>query len=790
MEKIVDKGLKVDLHIHSILSKHKDGSKVNFNTLKNLPTLIKKLNDNNVNICSITDHDAFDFSLYNKLKDEEKKKGSIKKILPGVEFSVLFESESEKRVIHIVTIFDDRDVEKVEKIQEILKFNRDKPNYDTEELAFSENKYLDLLQKIDIDTVMIAHQKASLTSNNSKKDGDASSLGIKKFNEFLFTDYFEAYEFRNKKNEIFNKNYIHNSNLEEALRFITGSDCHDWSVYPNENSSSTSEYKYTYIKSLPTFKGLIMAITDHMRIRMVDSFFNPSSYKIESIDIKIDDEKIKIPLSKGINVIIGDNSIGKSLLLNEITDYNKGCKGTIKKGFKKYLSENNIEIKTKIKSETIFFCDMQGDIREKFDGNKLKGSDFLKKYFPEDVNPLTYRTKVENEFKRFYDAIEEKFQYDEKKQLLPKYYLPINETISQSLTFTNEVKQIKNINLSKLINDLTSLENPLSSIKNNTEMSLQDLEKLNEIKRLVGELLITQNNKKLAMENENKKINSFSTFVKLFKTDYMKTTTDEQKLITEFLENKQHTINEITDLIKKNLNIKKFEFDIAECDIQPNTRPLAKFEFVSKLNIDKIGNSYINSILESVLNKQWKLKVKEITKNELKKNISYYPKEIDDPLEVLKNKINEKIESDFSPKHSIIEDGMDKYKDLSSGFNSQIYFTILSGETNHKGVYIIDQPEDYVSQRSIRERLISQFKEMGERRQVIIVTHNPQFIVNLDVDNVIFLGKEDNKFSIKSGALEYENEDYSILKIIADNVEGGLDTVSRRLKRYEKGIQF
>lgn len=194
--------------------------------------------------------------------------------------------------------------------------------------------------------------------------------------------------------------------------------------------------------------------------------------------------------------------------------------------------------------------------------------------------------------------------------------------------------------------------------------------------------------------------------------------------------------------------------------------------------------------MESVLNKQWKLKVKEITKNELKKNISYYPKEIDDPLEVLKNKINEKIESDFSPKHSIIEDGMDKYKDLSSGFNSQIYFTILSGETNHKGVYIIDQPEDYVSQRSIRERLISQFKEMGERRQVIIVTHNPQFIVNLDVDNVIFLGKEDNKFSIKSGALEYENEDYSILKIIADNVEGGLDTVSRRLKRYEKGIQF
>ena len=103
-------------------------------------------------------------------------------------------------------------------------------------------------------------------------------------------------------------------------------------------------------------------------------------------------------------------------------------------------------------------------------------------------------------------------------------------------------------------------------------------------------------------------------------------------------------------------------------------------------------------------------------------------------------------------------------------------------------LYIIDQPEDHISQRAIKEKVLDQFRRMGSQRQVIMVTHNPQFIVNLDVDNVIYLSKDKGKFMIQSGALEYENDDYSILKIVADNIEGGLQTIQGRLKRYEKDI--
>ena len=115
-----------------------------------------------------------------------------------------------------------------------------------------------------------------------------------------------------------------------------------------------------------------------------------------------------------------------------------------------------------------------------------------------------------------------------------------------------------------------------------------------------------------------------------------------------------------------------------------------------------------------------------------------------------------------------------------------MYFDILSYETSHVGTYIIDQPEDNISQKSIHEYLLDRFKVMGENRQVIIVTHNPQFIVNLDVDNVIFIGREDDKLIVQSGALEYKDDNYSILDIISNHIEGGLDTLRRRWKRYEK----
>ena len=123
MDKVVKTGLKIDLHIHSAASAHKDGVKVKNNTLENIGTLIEKLNDNEVNLCSITDHDTFSYEMYQGLKVAESMDNSIQKVLPGVEFSVCFASEGKESVIHVVTIFTDEDEVKVQKLESILKNN-------------------------------------------------------------------------------------------------------------------------------------------------------------------------------------------------------------------------------------------------------------------------------------------------------------------------------------------------------------------------------------------------------------------------------------------------------------------------------------------------------------------------------------------------------------------------------------------------------------------------------------------------------------------------------------------
>ena len=60
------------------------------------------------------------------------------------------------------------------------------------------------------------------------------------------------------------------------------------------------------------------------------------------------------------------------------------------------------------------------------------------------------------------------------------------------------------------------------------------------------------------------------------------------------------------------------------------------------------------------------------------------------------------------------------------------------------------------------------------------------FNFNLDVDNLIFLSKDESGFKIRSGALEYECPEYNILDIVAQNIDGGLDSIRKRWKRYEK----
>lgn len=780
MGKIVEKPIKIDLHIHSAFSNHKDGKKVAFNTTDNIPILVSKLKQNGIDMCAITDHDKFDFNLYKKLKIYEGKE--LLKVLPGVEFSVNFDGN---KTIHIVTIFDDKDEEKLKNLGKLFVDGIGKERYINN--AYSRDDYFAILKEVGIDFVMIAHQKKTPTSTQKPHKADVMSLGQKTFNELLFMEYFDAYEFRRRDNEIFNKKFSIDNDVKEKLRFVTGSDCHNWNYYPNSNENE-EDVRFTYLKALPTFKGLVMAITDYHRINYSGSFWGQGRY-IKELCININGKENRIPLSRGINVVIGDNSIGKSLLLHELTSERAiSSKPKLKKGYEKYLCENGIKIETHIEEKDLFKFNYQGQIREIFEDENLKADKYLAEFFPNEIDAQGYRKIVDRELECLYTLIERKCNYDDQiNQLLPIELLD-EEEIENELVLGIEIETSDISELQRLVERFKAIiEEIKKELIPNTKLDEKDREHLtSEIEYL--EMLQKKYETRYEIEKlERTKKNAFNTALKVFKSKYSERQTDQQNKHNAFSEEKKILAENITNLIKTRLSLKSYNCQIDEIDVEPEVNPVDSFLFVSKIGIEKINKSYFERIINGVLKKGSVLDVEKITREELRKMILRYPTEIEEPLEALKAKIAAKLDVDFKPIKAITENGKDVYTDLSAGFNSRIYFKLLSGEEKNKGIYMIDQPEDHISQKAIKEDVLEQFRNMAKRRQIIMVTHNPQFIVNLDVDNVIFLNKE-KEILVQSGALEYEDDVYSVLKIVADNIDGGIYTIQQRVKRYEKNI--
>jgi hypothetical protein len=793
LEKIVSTGLKVDFHIHSYASKHRESDDcVDLSTIDNLNKLIEQLNNRKINMCSISDHDNFDMEIYKKLKKEEKK-GSIKKVFPAVEFSVVYE----KKVLHIITIFDDSDEEKISKIHSYLfDDNLNCAKYDNVDLkAFSESKYLEILKDIGLNVVMIAHQKETLSSCQSRTH-DVKDLGDEKFDELVFLDYFESFEFKSKKNEIFNKYYIEKNRekyKEASLRFITGSDCHDWNKYPEEDD----DFQFTYLKCIPSFRGLAMAVTNTKRINYVNNFFTTSDSVLNSINININEKEYNVELSKGINVIIGDNSIGKSLLIHKLTNYEYISDSKLKDSYEDYLKAKKIIISTSLQKKDISRFDGQGSIRKMFEDKSFDSNSFLNSFFP--VPPLvnkyieTYKTEIDN----YISVLINKEELRLSKNKLGSIKITIIDSVSKTINL-KKIPQtvILGINskikkIGKIVENFESVNNLFKQILENEFFADEDKEYINNVIENNSKYIKKYNNIIDDNKNEIAKINIINNVFENKSIEYSKTMTDETEKISNYENNKDSFANSIVDYY-----IKSQKEIICSPNIQKEAIPVSKetvgkYRFVIKTNTKEISSEDFVSMIKRVLGKSYK-DINLIDYQNIPEKFGNRGKETTyiEKINNMKQELYAEITKCFEPVKTI-NDASDKdvTKVLSAGFNSKIYFDLISNCIEDKKIYIIDQPEDDVSQPAIKSNLLKDFSDMSKNKQIIIITHNPQFIVNLDVDNVIFMGKDENdNIYIQNGALEYFNDEYDILKIVADNIEGGVESINERWKRYDKNI--
>jgi hypothetical protein len=273
------------------------------------------------------------------------------------------------------------------------------------------------------------------------------------------------------------------NHLEDRVRFVTGTDCHDWSVYPSETPSEIiKDFPYTFAKCLPTFKGLVMAVTDYGRMKVVDSFFSATRYALPEIKCSYGGNDFSIPLSKGLNVIIGDNSVGKSLMLHALTGYAKPTSllpAAVKNGYKKYLKEMNLSIPKQISKEHIFYFDMQGEVRSKFEENTLNRTAFLGQYFPEPIDNSPYKTLLENEISKMVNYLRRKFELDAKFKKLAVFNIEVNEENAESLTFVNNIGYGKKKS-APFVEISLRIESAITQIAAVTEMKL-DVEDIPDV---------------------------------------------------------------------------------------------------------------------------------------------------------------------------------------------------------------------------------------------------------------------------------------------------------------------
>jgi ABC-type lipoprotein export system ATPase subunit len=98
---------------------------------------------------------------------------------------------------------------------------------------------------------------------------------------------------------------------------------------------------------------------------------------------------------------------------------------------------------------------------------------------------------------------------------------------------------------------------------------------------------------------------------------------------------------------------------------------------------------------------------------------------------------------------------------------------------------IIDQPEQNLDNESVVQLLVDCIRRAAARRQVVIVTHNPNLAVVCDADQIvrIYIDKGNgNRISYESGAIE----DNPINKAAVDVLEGTYRAFDNRRKKYHK----
>jgi len=168
------------------------------------------------------------------------------------------------------------------------------------------------------------------------------------------------------------------------------------------------------------------------------------------------------------------------------------------------------------------------------------------------------------------------------------------------------------------------------------------------------------------------------------------------------------------------------------------------------------------------------------------------------------NKVMQVIDEDIDASSKKVSDRKQFYEQLCSLDYVGVAFKLKVGDRNleelspgERGIVllifylalskdstpiIIDQPEDNLDNQSVYSKLVPCICEAKKKRQVIIVTHNPNIAIACDAEQIIFcnIDKSSNAIGYQTGAIEEQR----IRECVVDVLEGTMPAFDLRKRKY------
>ncbi len=504
---------------------------------------------------------------------------------------------------------------------------------------------------------------------------------------------------------------------------------------------------------------------------------------------------------------VKNNDIERNRLIDEyfkILDEIEKLKKELKTKSSKEVLEKNIssnEKKVEQLNKNAGLTDQEleeyKNIQKKLEDYNFKASNFKSDYtlIPESLNYIN---------KSITELIEYKatFLNNLKTNNIKEYYedklKPFEDIVKSIAELITEIEVIKN-NEGKNIfkNDKNILNTNLVSLKEEKAIIDKELEPFNknkELKKQIEELNESINNDKKLLsdiKSLNEKIIKTETELKECQKDilnlYDKSYDEYIKIISE-LKDRTNQLEEKDGL--KIEGVAQFNFE-------------KFFKFMYEIS-DGRQASYKKY---SILNSQ-KKSTDETDFSTIKSDIKNIFSDILNDMYVILSKVDKKqaikfLLDDYFYDYWKITYKNDKLGEMSTGKASFVILMLIIGLSKSKSPILIDQPEDNLDNRSITSDLVRYLKNKKLERQIIVVTHNANIVVNADAENVIVANQKgqndiesssEYRFDYINGAIEntfLKNEkekdllkSMGIREHIADIVEGGKEAFILRERKY------